>query len=747
MIENSLNTINDKNTPSSDSLRVNVSLLDTLMNLAGELVLGRNQLLQGVYSDNSKATDISSQRIDMITTELQEAIMKTRMQPINTVFSKFTRVVKDLCEQLNKSIDIIIEGKDVELDKNILESIKDPLTHLIINSVNHGIEMPDQRVTSGKKSTGKISIKAFHDAGLVNIVISDDGKGIDPQKIAESALSKGFITEDQIIKMSEKQKTEIVFLPGFSSSDKVKDHSYPDIGMDIIAKSIENLGGVIEINSVPGAETVIHIKLPLTLAIIPSQIISLGSERYALPQINLRELLRVPACDVKNRIEKVGNSDVFRLRGELLPLIDLYKILGIEKKYIDTEKGIESPDRRENIADRRSKRHLVINEKDIHEADTSETIPFKNRSNDRRVSESSATNIAVVSAGSFKYGLIVDDLFDSEEIVVKPLGKHLKNCKAFSGATIMGDGKVGLILDISNIAQMADLSELVEERKMAKAIEDTNKVTDKSAILTFKNSESEFFAAPLSMVQRIERIEASDIELVGGAKVMQYRGGALPLYELSQIGNFKELSQDKLQEVIVFKVKDFEVGLMVKPPLDAHEIVVKLDESTFKQTAINGSMIVNGNTVLFVDIQDMAKKLDTERLQGKDLLVNKKTPKSDKTILFAEGSQLIRDEVATFLNEEGFKVVVAEDGFIAWEILKDMSDQIDLVITSLGMPNMDGFQLTKKIKLDPEYSHLSVIALTHDKTNNNVDESDFDYKIKYDLKELTNTISKRLNLI
>ncbi len=743
MIENSSNTINDKHTSSGDSLRVNVSLLDTLMNLAGELVLGRNQLLQGVYSDNSKATDISSQRIDMITTELQEAIMKTRMQPINTVLSKFTSVVRDLCKQLNKAIDLTIDGEDVELDKSILESIKDPLTHLIINSVYNGIEMPDQRVTLGKKATGKISIKAFHDAGLVNIVISDDGKGIDPQKIAESALSKGLITDVQILKLSEKQKADLVFLPGFSTSDEVKDNSNCDFGLDIIARNIENLGGDIELNSIPGTETVIHIKLPLTLAIIPSQIISLGSERYAMPQANLSELLRIPACDVKNRIEKVGNSDVFRLRGELLPLVDLYKILGLEKKYIDPENSIKSSDRRKNIADRRSKRHLVINEKEIHEADT----PLKKRSKDRRISEKSATNIAVVSAGSFKYGLIVDDLFDSEEIVVKPLGKHLKNCKAFSGATIMGDGKVGLILDISNIAHLADLSELVEEGKMAKAIEDTKKVTDKSAILTFKNSETEFFAAPLSMVQRIERIEASDIEQIGGAKVMQYRGGALPLYELSQIGNFKELSQDKLQEVIVFKVKDFEVGLMVKPPLDAHEIVVKLDESTFKQTAINGSMIVNGNTILFVDIQDMAKKLDTERLQGKDLLVNKKIPKSDKTILFAEGSQLIRDEVATFLNEEGFNVVVAEDGFLAWEILKDMPDQIDIVITSLEMPNMDGFQLTKKIKLDPVYSHLSVIALTHDKTNNNVDESDFDYKVKYNLKELTNAISKRLNLI
>ncbi|MCP4723151.1 MAG: chemotaxis protein CheA, partial [Desulfobacteraceae bacterium] len=486
------------------SLRVNVGLLDTLMNLAGELVLSRNQLLQGISSSNVKATEISGQRIDMITSELQEAIMRTRMQPIANILNKFTRVVRDLSQQLGKTIELEIEGKDVELDKTILESINDPLTHLVRNSVDHGIETPMEREQMGKEPTGTIILKAFHDAGQVNLVITDDGKGLYPEKIAASAIEKGLVTEQQAAEMSEKNRMELIFMPGFSMAKEVTDVSGRGVGMDVVVTNIQNLGGIIELDSTPGQGTTIQIKLPLTLAIIPSQITSVGNERYALPQVNLNELLRIPAAQVKEKIETVGDAAVVRLRGELLPLLNLSEMLGIEKKYTHPKDNKDHIDRRHNTADRRSKQHLTTEEA---LSDKPETL-VERESKDRRYHASSAINIAVVSAGAFKYGLIVDQLHDSEEIVVKPVGRHLKKCTAYAGATIMGDGKVALILDISNLAQMAELSTVSEAGQMAKAAEAAAAAAqEKVALLTFQNGENEHFAAPLNLVERIERIQ------------------------------------------------------------------------------------------------------------------------------------------------------------------------------------------------------------------------------------------------
>ncbi len=522
------------------SLRVNVELLDTLMTLAGELVLSRNQLLRGVGTSNNKAIELSSQRIDLITSELQEAIMRTRMQPIGNIFNEITRVVKDLSRQQGKTIHLDLEGREVELDKTIIEAIKDPLIRLVGDAVGHGIEAPEDRERSGKKNEGEIKIKAFHDAGQVNIVISDDGRGFDAKKIAD--------------------------IPGRGA------------GMDAVTSSVEGLGGVIELDSMPGKGTDIQIKLPLTLAIIPSQITSIGDERYAIPQANLKELLRIPAADMKDRIERVGDADVIRLRGELLPLLNLARMLDIQHSTPDADKN-----------------HLDKNK------------------------DSNAVNIAVVSDAAFKYGLVVDRLHDSEEIVVKPVGRHLKDCTAYAGATIMGDGKVALILDIANLAQMAELSAAAEavqaaEESVNLPMEESEK--NKTALLTFKNGESEYFAAPLALVDRIERIEPAAMETIGNHKVIQYRGGALPLYELSQIGDFAPLPQRRFQEVIVFRIKGREIGLMVSPPVDTLEVILNLDETTLKHNAVQGSMIIRNHTTLLISILEMAKYLHPDWFAG-----------------------------------------------------------------------------------------------------------------------------------
>jgi len=701
---------------SQASLRVNVNLLDTLMTLAGELVLSRNQLVQGITGASERAIEASSQRIDMITSELQEAIMQTRMQPISNVFTKFNRVVRDLSKDLGKNIELTLLGKDVELDKTIIEAINDPLTHLVRNSVDHGIETPAVRKQVGKNHMGQIRLKAYHEAGQVNIEITDDGKGLNGDALADSAIAKGLITEEHARTMSSKEKKSLIFLPGFSTAKEVTDVSGRGVGMDVVKTNLDKLGGIIDIDSTVGVGTTINIKLPLTLAIIPSQIIAVGKERFAIPQVNLDELLRIPASQIKDRIEKVGDAEVVRLRGALLPLLNLSEVLDIQRYFINPKDNKEYPDRRNTVADRRSKQSPMFQENGSPEPESAEVTGSSKRiKSDRRYRSDSAINIAVVSAGTFKYGLIVDDLRDSEEIVVKPLGRHLKECSGYAGATIMGDGKVALILDVSSLARIANLSSLEgtdrvsRETERAKQLEQEKK--DRASLLLFRNNEDEQLAAPLNLVERIERVKKEDIELVGGKKVVQYRGFSLPLFEISQVANMDPIPERNLTEVIVFKLAGKEIGLMVTPPIDAIETNLSIDDSTLKQPGIMGSMIINDHTTLMVDAFEMVQILNPnwfQELDAKRLEIGE----DEKKILFAEDSSFFRNQVRGFLEDDGFTVIVAEDGLEAYNLLQENLDDISVVLTDLEMPNMSGFELTEKIKTTPEYSHLPVIALT-----------------------------------
>ncbi|GAB6097629.1 hypothetical protein JCM14469_38830 [Desulfatiferula olefinivorans] len=724
------------------SLRVNINLLDTLMTLAGELVLSRNQLMQGVSANNTRATELSSQRIDMITSELQEAIMRTRMQPISNIFNKFTRVVRDLSKDLGKQIDLFIEGKDVELDKTIIEAINDPLTHLVRNSVDHGIETPEVRLGRNKTAAGKIVLKAFHEAGQVNIEITDDGNGLDGEKLAAASVRKGLITEQEKSVMSEKDKVNLIFLPGFSTAQQITDVSGRGVGMDVVKTNLDKLGGIIDIDSTVGVGTTFRIKLPLTLAIIPSQIVSIGSERYAIPQVNLDELLRIPAAQVKERIEKVGNADVVRLRGNLLPLLNLAELLDIERTYVNPEDGRTYPDKRKSISDRRSRR-LDQSAEDREAGDAQ--FRDKRTSPDRRYRSASAINIAVVSAGNFKYGLVVDKLWDSEEIVVKPLGRHLSQCEGYAGATIMGDGKVALILDVASLARMGNLMTVSSKAMETDAMKAAKAGTDRSALLLFRNAETEQFAAPLNLVERIERIKTEDIETVGGKRVIQYRGGTLPLHELSEVAKVKPLPENDQHEVIVFKISGKEVGLLVSPPVDAVEVDLNIDATTLKQPGIMGSIIVGDFTTLMVDMFDIVKTLNPDWFIEKASVTakNRKSPEN-VTLLFAEDSAFFRNQVKGFLEEEGFKVLAAEDGAKAWDLLEEYADEISGVVTDLEMPVMDGFELTKRIKNSETYGRLPVIALTSLASEADMkkgrDVGIDSYEIKLDREQLVNVV-------
>ncbi len=700
------------------SLRVHVSLLDQLMTLAGELVLSRNQLLQSITSGDHRGSETAGQRIDLITSELQEAIMLTRMQSIGNVFNKFPRVVRDLAQLLGKQIELTLEGKDVELDKTIIEAIGDPLTHLVRNSVDHGIEAPSVRQRAGKNPTGQIFLKAYHEAGQVNIEISDDGKGLDGNRLAVKAVEKGLITEDQAKLMSMREKVNLIFLPGFSTAEKITDVSGRGVGMDVVKTNLDQLGGIIDIDSEMGKGTTIRIKLPLTLAIIPCQIVMTGGERYAIPQVNLEELLRIPAEQVRNRIERVGNADVVRLRGNLLPLIRLAGVIEVEAEYRDPKTGERRPDRRKSIADRRSKKSPLFADES---QETTEDVPVRERREEnehtpkeRRFHADSALNIVVVSTGAMKYGLVVDELNDSEEIVVKPLGRDLKKCKGYAGATIMGDGRVALILDVSNLAQMAGLMSVEATSRAAEVaaaeMEARRNSQDKQALLIFRNAEDEQFAAPLNLVERIEKIKQTDVENVGGKRVIKYRGGTLPLFSIDEVASVKPLGNLENMLVIVFVVANREVGLLAMGPVDAQEINLTIDGTTLRQEGIMGSAIINDQTTLLVDIFEIVKTLNPQWFVVPDIPQNElgEAP----TILFAEDSSFFRNQVKESMEKEGFNVIEAEDGVIAWDLLEEHADSVSLVVTDIEMPNMDGFSLTKQIKQSPAFSHLPVIALT-----------------------------------
>jgi len=730
------------------SLRIHVKLLDSLMTLAGEMVLSRNQLLQTISSGSYSNLEAIGQRIDIITSELQEAIMLTRMQPIANVFNKFSRLVRDFAKNLQKEIELTIQGKDVELDKTIIEAIGDPLTHLIRNSVDHGIEMPGVRHEAGKNTVGKIILNAYHEAGHVNIEISDDGKGLDGEKLAAKAVSKGLLTEERAKIMSKKEKMYLIFMPGFSMAEKITDVSGRGVGMDVVKTNLDKLGGLIDIESLPGKGTTIKIKLPLTLAIITSQIILDQGNRYAIPQVNLEELCRIPANQVKHKIEIVGQAEVLRLRGNLLPLIRLADVIGGKRSYYNNEDKNLKKDKRQNIADRRSKKNQLLADNSSEDEYIKNGLEFiKRDSQDRRYHIESALNVAVISTGSMKYGLIIDKLYDSEEIVVKPLGRYLKCCKGYLGAAIMGDGLVALILDVIEIAKMAELFSIESSDKALDTTIKDNKRTrteKKRSLLLFRNAEEERFAVALNQVVRIERIKNTDIERVGNKKVIQYRGGNLVVFRIDAVADVKPIAPKKDLLVIIFILANREVGLLAIGPIEVKDvkISIKMDKTTLKQPGISGSIIIDKNTTLLIDMFELVHTLSPEWFyEQKPALIS---DKKEKTVLVVEDSNFFRNQVKGFIENEGYNVIEAEDGTAAWSLLLKHVDKISLIVTDIEMPNLDGLGLTEKIREDDRYSHLPIIALTtmaEDKDIQKAKELGINnYLIKLDKEKLIETI-------
>jgi two-component system chemotaxis sensor kinase CheA len=537
---------------SESSIRVDVGLLDKLMNLVGELVLARNQVLQVSSRQGDTALTASMQRLNLIVTELQESVMKTRMQPIGNVWSKFPRITRDLALAVGKQVRIEMEGKETELDKTIIEAIKDPLTHIVRNSIDHGVEGPEERIAAKKSPEGCLSLRAYHEGGQVNIEITDDGRGIDPARVLAKAVQKGLVTPEVAARMSEREVVGLIFLPGFSTAEKVTNISGRGVGMDVVRSNIERIGGMVDIQNRVGRGTTIKIKIPLTLAIIPALVVTTSGDRYALPQASLLELVRLEGDAVRRNIEFVQGAPVYRLRGNLLPLVYLSQALGVPA-----------------------------------------TVPGDH--------DEVVVNIVVVEADGRSFGLVVDTINDTEEIVVKPLGKQLKGLNVYAGATIMGDGQVALILDVLGLAVRAGV---LTGGRVRNAVEAAQGAVQPSAqrhsMLLFTVGGSRRIAMPLTTVARLEEFRSAQVELAGGAEVVQYRGRLLPLLPLSNLlgGHAPERRPEDPLQVVVYSANGSSVGLVV-------DEIVDIIEDSFVIHRARSRGILAGSAVIQEKVTDI----------------------------------------------------------------------------------------------------------------------------------------------
>lgn len=546
------------------TIRVDVGLLEGLMTRVGELVLARNQILQFINSTTDTALQKTCQRLNVITTELQEGVMKTRMQPIGNVWSKFPRIVRDLAAICGKQVRLEMEGKETELDRTIIEAIKDPLTHLVRNTVDHGIEDSAQRIAKGKPAEGCLRLRAFHEGGQVNIEISDDGAGLNYDRIKQKAIERGIITREQAARMQDREAAGLIFVPGFSTAEKVTNVSGRGVGMDVVKTNIEKIGGTVDIQSVPQQGTAIRIKIPLTLAIIPALIVTSERENYAIPQVNLLELVRLDGDNAKQNIEWIQGASFYRLRGRLLPLV-----------YLSDELNL---------------------------------IPAGENSFEKR----DAFNIVVLLADDQQFGLVVDRINDTEEIVVKPLSKQLKGVSVFSGATIMGDGRVALILDVLGLAHTSRIISSARDRIPSESRKgDTQTTAQTKTLLIVGIGQQRRVAFPISQVSRLEQVLPTSIERAGTQEVIQYRNHILPLIRLADVLGASTVSKNESTplDVIVYTENNRSAGLIVDQIIDIIEAAVE-HQNQLPEESLSGSAVIQGHVTDLLNLSALLRHVD-----------------------------------------------------------------------------------------------------------------------------------------
>ncbi len=532
------------------------------------------------------------------------------------------------------------------------------------------------------------------------------------------------------------------------------------VGMDVVKTNLDLLGGKVEVDSVPGKGTNITIRLPLTLAIIPSLLLSVNGERFAIPQVHVSELIHISADQIQKRIEIVGNSEVLMLRGALIPLVRLSDILGIEKQIENSETNTLTADQRARLADRRSPKYDFDSAEPIVEKAALETDMRKRSAIESRYHATSNLNIVVITTGAMQYGLVVDQLHDTVEIVVKPLGRHFKGLREYAGATILGDGNVALILDASGIAAKTGLVSMAGSRRAQELSAETarEESSEEHSLLTFRNAPHEYCAIPMDLVVRILQVQNEQIEWAGGRRTMQYRNASLPLVTLKDTAQVSELLPNQEKAVVIFNVLGHEVGLLAGMPVDVLETKAAIDHKTLHQKGVLGSAILDGNTTLILDIFEMVATLHPDWAAEAEQNGTQSTGSGD-VILLAEDSDFFRGQVRRYLESDGYSVISAVDGQEAWELLQSNSDKVRLVLTDIEMPRMDGLGLTRAIRADQRYNALPIIALTslasEEDNSRGYSAGVNEYQVKLDREKLLEGIrnllqkeeSKNINLL
>ena len=642
------------------TIRVSVGVLENLMTLVSELVLTRNQLLQ--ISRNAKEVTFSApvQRLSQITSDLQEGVMKTRMQPIGSAWSKLPRLVRDLARDLGKPMDLRMLGAETEIDRQVLELVRDPLTHMVRNSADHGLELPAARRAAGKPETGTITLSAYHEGGHITVEIADDGQGLPIDRIREKIVSKGLATEAELAAMPDGAIQRYIFHAGFSTAAQVTSVSGRGVGMDVVKTNIERIGGTIELHSRPGQGTTFVIKIPLTLAIVSALIVESAANRFAIAQSSVAELVHAhhlakgeTAAAGQIVIETIDCTPVLRLRDRLLPLVTLADLLQLDP--------------------------------------TPETNPG-----------GTGAYVVVVAVGSGSFGIVVDRVFDTEEIVVKPVAPVLRDITMFSGNTVLGDGAVIMILDPNGIARAVNIVSAGAAKAMAPLNHGGTQSEDETAILLFRGGSASPKAVPLGLVARLEQIPASRIEQVDGRVVTQYCGKLMPLVPFQH--DFNPASRAE-HPVLVFTEGERSVGLIVDEIVDVVHDRLKVEMSAGGEGLL-GTAIVAGAATEVVDTVFWLSKA------GRDWFSpDRKGEDGAGRLLVVEDSAFFRNMLIPALSSAGYHVTAVNDATEALA-LRGAGVTFDAIVSDIEMPGMDGMEFVRAARLEGAWSTLPIIALS-----------------------------------
>jgi two-component system chemotaxis sensor kinase CheA len=634
------------------SIRVHVDTLEHLMTMVSELVLTRNQLLEIVRRHEDSEFKGPLQRLSNVTADLQESVMKTRMQPIGNAWQKLPRIVRDLAAELGKQIEFEMHGAETELDRQVLELIRDPLTHMVRNAADHGLEMPAERRAAGKPEKGMIRLSARHESGHIVIELADDGRGLATERIRATALARSLASEAQLEKMSEAQIQRFIFSPGFSTRQTVTSVSGRGVGMDVVRSNIDQIGGTIDVKSVLGRGTSFSIKIPLTLAIVSALIVEAGGDRFAIPQLAVVELVRVRAGS-EHRIERIKDAAVLRLRNKLLPLVQLKTLLKMEGGAGSTvENGF----------------------------------------------------IVVTQVGSQMFGVVVDAVFHTEEIVVKPMSSKLRHISFFAGNTIMGDGSVILIIEPNGIAAAIG-SAAISRDAAAGELEADLQADDSSmeSMLLFRAGSQQPRAVLLSLVTRLEEVDVAKIETANGGSLVQYRGQLMPLIAVNDEVRIKTTGK---QPLLVFADEGRSMALVVDEIVDIVEQKLNI-ELMSERPGVLGSALIKGQATEIIDVGHYLPLAFADWQHWKE----RRVAGAKRRVLLVDDSPFFRNMLAPLLNAAGFAVVSAASASEALGLLRDRG-AFDVIVTDIDMPGMDGFDLTAAVRRDPRTASLPVIGLS-----------------------------------